>query len=471
MIKYTLDSTLTLRAANYFKNQGLRESESFDRKNSSENGFSLTPRSKRKIKQMISGYFLERELKDSNLLWITLTVPPHLWGYDYKPEIDDKRIIKQFSKFLENLRRRHGLRDYIWVAERQDGKRNDYQHSTNAIHFHCIFDFEGFKPVQNLNLYWVSLLNEIGYKAFSQSVFEEKYDKLFDNEAVYNRNKVLFGHSTYLAVSKNAQLSEKLEQVSRAEKEQCFKAIGEQKFREALCGIAPMSLDKDHPLCKICYNPLDLDKVSIKPFTAKNGRKYTAFERLSMYLTKYVTKNKSVIYARPWGASRGFSTVNYEIQLTEQEADQIIESKDVVFKSESRFEIGTNEYTTQFFQLDYERFKNSPIYSKLIDTIMIQRMNCMSDGYEYIREKPLDQQFRIIEKLKDFKEKSPRTNQKKLEYINPTVAIEANEDFLNEKEQPVRNEKAVQMAFFDIPKKFKKGRKSKPLHGSKLKIQ
>lgn len=455
MIKYTLDSTLTLRASNYFKNQGIRENEKYDRKNSSENGFSLTPRSKRKIKQMISGYFLERELNNSNLLWITLTVPPHIWGYDYKPEVDDKRIIKQLSKFLENLRKRHGLNDYLWVAERQDGKRNDYEHYTDAIHFHCVFDFSEFVPVQNLNLYWLSLLNQIGFKAFSKKVYVEKSDELFSWEKAFDRNKLQFDHSTFEVVYNDRIQKEKLFSIIKSEIDQCQQAIERQKFADFFKGFSPMLLNPDHPLCKICYNPLDLDKVSIKEFTAKNGHHYTAFERLSMYLTKYISKNESVIYGRPWGASRGFSSVNYEISLTEKEADQVINSDQVIFKSESSFHIGEMEYTTQFFQLGYENFKDTPLFNKLIDNIMIQRMNNLEDGYELIRNKPLSVQFDIISQLKDIKPKSPRTNSKKLDFINPILGISPNMNFLNESEleEILRNEKADQMRLFEVPVK------------------
>lgn len=486
MIRYTIDSTLTLKAVNVFDNQGKRETENYERKNNSDNGFKLTQRSKDKIRKYISGYFLEKDQTDSNVLWITLTVPPHRWGYDYTPEVEDRIVVKQLSKFLENLKKNHGLIDFIWVAERQSGERNKKKGiektATNSVHYHCVLDFEKYVPVQNLNLYWVGLMNEAGFKAFSHKTYLEKKDKLFDYQAVYERNSGLFNPYTFSTVMGIPQLRKKLDDVCYQEMNECVKALEHQEFRSALKGLNPMSLNPDHPLTKICYNPLDLERVSIKECKTKDGEKLSAFDRLSMYLTKYVTKNDSVIYSRCWGASRGFSSVNYEIELSENEADAIMNNEQIVKrKSESTFEIGENKYKTMYYNLDYYKVQRFDFFYRLMGQITTERLNVRNNGFDitgmeiskagekllpsasekiYCSESPLFGELLAVEQIEYLKKKlpkrvvSPRTNLEKIERINPLSFIEPNQGFQDEKEEKRKNETAKQLVLIEVEPKI-----------------
>ncbi len=374
MIKYTVDSTLTLREYHVFKNQGRRTTEDYDRNNILASGSSLTARAKRKIKQYISGYFLENYETNSNFLWVTLTVTPYLGMvgrknhsvYDFVPEYHDKEVVKCLSRYLNNLRFRHGLKNYLWVAERQDGKRNDYESSTEAIHFHCIFDFAGFVDVRNLNLYWLKVLNDAGYAAFSEKAFFEKKDELFSLSATYKRHsKGLFADIAPWASENVPEYKRRVLAVANQEKKECLQALKKQYFKSAFNGIDPMTVNPDSVLSKICYNPVDLEKIKVSDI-----------KKLNTYLTKYVSKNESVIYGRPWAASRGFTSVRYDIEISEIEAEQLKAAKNLILKEySSSIEIGNTEFVNKAFLLDFERFRKTEVYRKLLDSITTQRLN------------------------------------------------------------------------------------------------
>jgi len=365
MIKYTIDSTLTLRETPVFRN-GMRGASDYDRKNSSADGFSLSNASKRKIKQCVSGYFLENEHVGKNLSWVTLTVPPRMDGFSYQEWFDDSAIIKQLSKFLENLRRNHGLKNYIWVAERQDGKRNNFKFCTGAIHFHCIFDFRGFVDYRNLNLYWLKLVNELGFKAFSKkALIKMVNEKYFSIEKTYERNKKDFFAHIAKDLLKLPEYRKLVHSRALSEYSKCKEVLNYQSLRKCFNGIDPMCFNPNHPICKMAYQPYDAEKIEIKDFSM-----------LQTYLTKYVTKNETRIFGRVWGASRGFTSVNYELQITAAEAAAVKEIEEIkICEKESSFEIGLNKFTTLSTKLSFDKFKQSDVYLRLMDSIITQRLN------------------------------------------------------------------------------------------------
>jgi len=65
----------------------------------------------------------------------------------------DYAAIKCLNKYLTVLRKQNGLFNYVWVAERQDGKRNKYQSATGNLHFHIIMDRR--IPIEYINSLWV----------------------------------------------------------------------------------------------------------------------------------------------------------------------------------------------------------------------------------------------------------------------------------------------------------------------------
>jgi hypothetical protein len=86
-------------------------------------------------------------------LLYTFTVPHGLGNRiaaEFHPE-----LVRSFQKLLENLRKRHYLKDYFWVSEAQ---------KNGQIHFHCIFfqKADHKLDVRKVNFYWCRLLMEIG---------------------------------------------------------------------------------------------------------------------------------------------------------------------------------------------------------------------------------------------------------------------------------------------------------------------
>jgi hypothetical protein len=66
--------------------------------------------------------------------------------------VSDKMAVKILNTFLTQVRKTDKNFQYLWVAERQDGKRNEYEHSTNNIHFHLLCNKRW--NIQRFNSLW-----------------------------------------------------------------------------------------------------------------------------------------------------------------------------------------------------------------------------------------------------------------------------------------------------------------------------
>lgn len=94
---------------------------------------------KQQVRQRILGYINTQRGKKELYFW-TVTFPmgtPDDIGYQI------------FNIWLTKLRQYKMLKEYLWIAERQDGKRNDYQSATNTIHYHIAIPHK--LPVQRAN--------------------------------------------------------------------------------------------------------------------------------------------------------------------------------------------------------------------------------------------------------------------------------------------------------------------------------
>lgn len=81
---------------------------------------------KREVRQRLLGFMNTQAGKKELYFW-TVTFPRNT---------PDALAYKMLNIWLTTLRQYRMLRNYLWVAERQDGKRNNYQSATNTIHFH-----------------------------------------------------------------------------------------------------------------------------------------------------------------------------------------------------------------------------------------------------------------------------------------------------------------------------------------------
>ncbi len=94
---------------------------------------------KREVRQRLLG-FLNTQAGKKELYFWTVTFPAGT---------PDDLIYKIFNNWLTQLRQRRMLREYLWIAERQDGKRNDFKSATNTLHFHIAIPHK--MPVQRAN--------------------------------------------------------------------------------------------------------------------------------------------------------------------------------------------------------------------------------------------------------------------------------------------------------------------------------
>jgi hypothetical protein len=151
----------------------------YERNNRFDDGVNLSKQAKRTIQEKVNLLFRKaRAGKDKGykLLWYTFTVPD-LRYEDYNPSLHDKIVLGCFSKLLRLLKQEKGLENYIWVAERQTGKRKKGMHmgtATNKLHFHCIFlqDENTFLDIQGVNTAWLWYLQDAGFKIFSENRLE-----------------------------------------------------------------------------------------------------------------------------------------------------------------------------------------------------------------------------------------------------------------------------------------------------------
>ncbi len=237
----------------------------YDRKNRSVNGYVLNKNAKKRVRLILNMYlrFFKHEKKRLEFVTFTLPVPEFKTNKRY----EDSRINKQFGKMLNTLKKSGRLRNYVYVIERQK--------ETKQIHYHCIFHWNKQLSVQNLNLYWLFLLRNIGYPTATR----EGIIKMIE---FFNIDKQVF-------------------------KRQIGKALLHRDIFYLLGGVHPLNYNFDrilnphtglyekNPLGKFIYNPVDY-----RPITSR--------KKLTSYLTKYVTKNNDRIYCRVWSATKKLLT-------------------------------------------------------------------------------------------------------------------------------------------------------------------
>lgn len=126
--------------------------------------FEMSLRTKSKIKDKMYSLYRARM---RNYTFCTLT---------FINKVDDKTSQVVLNKFFTQLRKKYPKFHYIWIAERQDGKRNGYEHCTNNVHFHIFFD--RFFPIEKLNKYWVLMQYNSGieYPTISKETILKHYE-------------------------------------------------------------------------------------------------------------------------------------------------------------------------------------------------------------------------------------------------------------------------------------------------------
>lgn len=263
---------------------------SYDRKNTKKDGFTLNKNARRKIKYICHFLYEHHKKKKASFEFVTLTTPDLKKGLTYKPTHHDNEVSQAFLKFIKNLKKSWGLKYVVYVAERQNGKRRQYDNNgTNRIHYHCVFVWEGVPPhVLRLNYYWLTLLEEIGFKTFSK----EKA------RILYNQIKKQYGKKSYL--SKHFEKRYRKALISHKISDLCINSG--MFYANEILTSSTGTKRIPNPLNRIMYHPVDIKKIKdIKGLSTYLG-KYLAKQTVDKE-TGEITESPK-IFARVWGGSK-----------------------------------------------------------------------------------------------------------------------------------------------------------------------
>lgn len=308
-----------------------------------EKGNILSTRARKEIKRLISSYAIVCDTQKQFLNWSTFSVPSPI-GEKYEPKKHDelaKNALKEWLKKMKN----ETLSGYLWVAERQDGKRNDYKKASNHIHFHAVLVWETMPDVKYLNLCWLHELNAKGFEIF---VSPERANEIINHGITYP--KFVKGQKEPLTVfvpplRKKTKLIEDFAAKQGIKKlmpryfddfvkkmsEQIMNEIKPQNYR-AVFHHLPKNVNPDSIYFSFVNNPLDCKKLN-------------NWGQIQSYIAKYITKQDETnrIFCRIWAASREFSSLITGMNIEEQDYLEITGNPDYIYK-EKRFtkELGGN---------------------------------------------------------------------------------------------------------------------------------
>lgn len=86
----------------------------------------------------------------------------YFWTVSFPAKTPDDVCYQAFNIWLTSLRKYKLLKEYLWVAERQDGKRAPGKEPTNTIHFHIAIPHK--MPVQRANAMMRGTLKNLAKK-------------------------------------------------------------------------------------------------------------------------------------------------------------------------------------------------------------------------------------------------------------------------------------------------------------------
>ena len=340
-----------------------RESSTYNKKNKASDGLRLSSRAARKIKQRISAYHVYLEENKRKLLWCTFTVPPFRTGRKFSPKKDDPVIYQAFRLYIKNLKVNYGLQDYIYVAERQTGKRNVMRgvekEKTNAIHFHAILIFENGKYLDysKLNALWCHQLQKCDCQIVAEK-WEDIYKKQSESEKWLTEQMKTYYNETLVVARQeglvDVYLNDHLKDLKRIQKSNSFN------------GIPVYELGSEFK--KYLRNPFQQEEIY-------------DMKKLRVYLAKYITKNckaqnedDEILYCRPYSASKGFASVDPMIEIPDKDVVHLLtkEPHKIYKKYTHDFEIGDVKFTSTRIILKEETLKDNPHYQELKSYISMQ---------------------------------------------------------------------------------------------------
>jgi hypothetical protein len=293
----------------------------YQQKNTNKKGVTLSTKKKQRIRNVLTYKYATKE---KNVFeFTTFTVPSKRTLQPYSPVDDDELVTKQLSKLLENLRKNYGLKSYLWVAERQTGKRNKTNKGTGAIHYHCVFEWE-HSPIriQILNLYWLTLLDKIGYQTtntkYTLSELETMFGKSFNARIIqgYRGRNI----TRQMNIQGNTLIMKTPEFITQLD--------GKGKVK--------------NPHLKCMLNPVDTKKIR-----DLKGLKY--------YITKYITKNNQTMHSRVYAMSRDLTKLDLKVLIESKQIPKLELDEMTLFDWQKTFEI---ELTNAKFYYSKHIIKN-----------------------------------------------------------------------------------------------------------------
>jgi len=333
----------------------------YERNNKKNDGFVLNKNAKNKVQHLMHLLYETYTTRNFNFEFMTLTATSPNFKKQIcnanNPLYYDNILGQQFQKFIKNLRKNYNLKQIVYVAERQTGKRimdaNLGKTPTNRIHYHCVMVWDGTPPnIQQINYYWLTLLEEIGFKTFNTY----KLKKLARKE---------------------------IAEAGTKEEKQFIK----QKYNKALlfnqiteyCPNRGMgyNYEKRHnkqgelinnPLQKCIYHPVDVRKIK-------------DIKELSSYLVKYVTKSDEKIFTRVWGATREL--------LKAKTKEYFYNIEGLLKEAEKNIKLHHKNKTPLDFTFDFQlsKDKNAPVYQ--FRKIFLNEASKISTSFSQIRNKLL----------------------------------------------------------------------------------
>lgn len=323
----------------------------------------LGNRSKKRIRQILS--YVQYTKKNTYNYFITLTFPKS------DIQLAEKERHKQqnslLSIFLENLRKNYGVESYLWVAEIQDGKRNNYQHATYNLHYHVVITSNKRICVVGLNIYWLRILERYGYEVFNKAKCVEMAS---DTSVPDDPLSIQLGRKSHPVTTIAQRILSGDFTINR-------RVSYSNEF-------SPKS-----PLLKLIHHPVDMEIIDSK-------------NKLKNYLTKYVTKNNQTeVYGRVWGCTRNYSRLITKLELSDEDVMVLTANLNEPYKVTRQ--IGKNEYIFTYYDITD---KNSIIHS-----IKLLR------NANYERSKPVDsKEIGLPEKAQEPSESRVQTKDKGVIY-------------------------------------------------------
>jgi hypothetical protein len=124
----------------------------------------------------------------------------YFWTVTFPAKTPDDIAYQAFNTWLTTLRQNKILKNYIWVAERQDGKRKDSNgEPTNTIHFHLAIPHK--MPVKKANAAMQTILKTFAKRG--QINFHPKQCKRYNGVDIAKNRKT--GRVVNFAIKKGAK--------------------------------------------------------------------------------------------------------------------------------------------------------------------------------------------------------------------------------------------------------------------------